>query len=141
MAETPHAARRPRPLSPYVTIYHWPVTMATSIVHRIAGCGLAAGLVVLTWWLTAVSLGGVAEFNALASTPLGQVVLFGLTWCLAYHLLNGIRHLAWDLGYGFSKPAAARNSVLVILGSILLAIAIFAAAYTGHGGYYAGVYG
>jgi succinate dehydrogenase / fumarate reductase cytochrome b subunit len=140
MAETPHAARRPRPLSPFVTIYHWPVTMATSIVHRFTGLGLAGGLIVLAWWLTAVSLGDLASFTALAATPLGQVILFGITWCLAFHLLNGIRHLAWDMGFGFAKGAAIRNSVFVIAGSILLAVALFAAAYLGHGGYYAGVY-
>jgi succinate dehydrogenase / fumarate reductase cytochrome b subunit len=141
MADNPQRPQRPRPLSPFVTIYHWPVTMATSITHRFTGMGLAAGLVVLAWWLTAVSLGEATAFLSLAATPLGQVVLFGITWCFAYHFLNGVRHLAWDLGYGFAKNAASRNSVLVILGSIVIAVAIFAAAYLGHGGYYAGVYG
>ncbi|MBV9420280.1 MAG: succinate dehydrogenase, cytochrome b556 subunit, partial [Alphaproteobacteria bacterium] len=125
-----------RPLSPFMTIYHWPVTMATSITHRFTGMGLAAGFVILAWWLISVANGGAAEFVNLASTPLGQVVMFGLAWCLAYHLLNGIRHLAWDLGYGFSKEAANLNSILVIAGSIVLAVGIFALAYLGHGGYY-----
>ena len=40
------------------------------------------------------------------TTPLGQVILFGFAWSLAYHLLNGIRHLAWDLGYGFADADA-----------------------------------
>jgi succinate dehydrogenase / fumarate reductase cytochrome b subunit len=138
MADTPHAAHRPRPLSPFVTIYHWPVTMATSIVHRITGVGLALGTVVLTWWLVAVASGPGAynEFIDLASTPLGQVILFGFTWSLAYHLLNGIRHLFWDMGFGFSKSAAQRNSILVIAGSILVAAGVFAAAYSNYGGYY-----
>ncbi|HXC56634.1 MAG TPA: succinate dehydrogenase, cytochrome b556 subunit [Rhizomicrobium sp.] len=138
MAETPHPARRPRPLSPFVTIYHWPVTMATSIVHRITGCGLAAGTVLLGWWLIATASGPEAfnRFTDLAATPLGQVILFGVTWSLAFHLLNGIRHLAWDLGYGFSKAAAQMNSIIVIAASILVAAGVFAAAYLGHGGYY-----
>ncbi|HEX4302221.1 MAG TPA: succinate dehydrogenase, cytochrome b556 subunit [Rhizomicrobium sp.] len=138
MADTPHAAHRPRPLSPFVTIYHWPVTMATSIVHRVTGCALAAGTVLLALWLYSVSSGFVTynRFMDLAATPLGQVILFGFTWSLAYHLLNGIRHLAWDMGYGFSIPAARRNSIIVIAGSILIAAGVFAIAYTGHGGYY-----
>jgi succinate dehydrogenase / fumarate reductase, cytochrome b subunit len=138
MAETPHAAHRPRPLSPFVTIYHWPVTMATSIIHRVTGCALAAGTVLLTWWLIATATGPVAfnQFIGLAGTPLGQVVLFGFTWALAYHLLNGIRHLAWDLGYGFEKSTAKTASIVVIAGSVVLAAAVFVVAYTGHGGYY-----
>lgn len=138
MADTPHPARRPRPLSPFVTIYHWPVTMATSIVHRVTGCGLAIGAVVLAWWLFSIANGFIPynRFMDLAATPLGQVILFGFTWSLAYHLLNGIRHLAWDMGYGFSKSQASLNSIIVIAGSILLAAGVFVLAYTGHGGYY-----
>ncbi|HUO89516.1 MAG TPA: succinate dehydrogenase, cytochrome b556 subunit [Rhizomicrobium sp.] len=138
MAEPPHAAHRQRPLSPFVTIYHWPVTMATSITHRVTGVGLAAGAVLLAWWLVATASGpsNFNQFIALASTPLGQVILFGFTWALAYHLLNGIRHIAWDLGYGFGKATARNMSVLVIVGSIALAVGFFALAYTGTGGYY-----
>jgi succinate dehydrogenase / fumarate reductase, cytochrome b subunit len=138
MAETPQRPRRTRPLSPFVTIYQWPVTMATSITHRITGMGLAAGIVLLAFWLVAVSRGpdDFTEFTALASTPLGQVILFLIAWSLAYHLLNGIRHLAWDMGYGFDKSAARTNSWLVILGSAVLAVAYFACAYAGLEGYY-----
>lgn len=138
MANTPHKAQRPRPLSPFVTIYHWPVTMATSIVHRFTGMGLAAGTVLLAWWLYAVASGpdSFRAFMDLAATPLGQVILFLITWSLAFHLLNGIRHLAWDMGFGFSKATAQTNSILVIAASILVAAIFFALAYSGDGGYY-----
>jgi succinate dehydrogenase / fumarate reductase cytochrome b subunit len=138
MAENPQRAQRPRPLSPFVTIYHWPVTMATSITHRFTGIGLAGGLVVLGWWLVAIASGPDAfnQFNALAATPLGQVIFFLIVWSGSFHLLNGIRHLAWDMGFGFAKGTAITNSIIVIAGSIVLAAAFFAAAYTGHGGYY-----
>jgi succinate dehydrogenase / fumarate reductase cytochrome b subunit len=75
-------------------------------------------------------------FVALAATPLGQLVLFGFTWALCYHLLNGIRHLAWDLGYGFAVPTANRTGILVVVSSVLLAVIAFGLAYSGHGGYY-----
>lgn len=112
--------------------------MATSITHRFTGCGLAAGTAVLAWWLIAIASGPASynQFIDLAATPLGQVILFGFTWSLAFHLLNGIRHLAWDMGFGFSIAAARLNSILVIAGSILLAAGVFVLAYTGHGGYY-----
>ncbi len=138
MADTPHSARRPRPLSPHVLHYSWPVTMVTSIVHRFTGMGLGLGAILLAWWLTAISRGPEPfnEFNALAATPLGQVIMFGFVWSLSYHLLNGIRHLAWDIGYGFSKSAARLASIVVLAGSVIVAAGLFALAYTGQGGYY-----
>jgi succinate dehydrogenase / fumarate reductase cytochrome b subunit len=138
MAETPHPAQRARPLSPHLTVYRWPVTMATSIVHRATGLALSAGTLVLCWWLIAVASGPDAfnEFTSLAVTPLGEVILFGFVWSLAYHLLNGIRHLAWDLGYGFAVPTANLSGIIVIAASIALAAGLFALAYLGHGGYY-----
>ena len=126
-----------RPLSPHMTIYRWPVTMMTSITHRFTGVGLAVGAVILAWWLVSISNGpeGWQSFHAVSDTPLGLLVLFGLTWSLIYHFLNGVRHLAWDLGYGFDKRLAERNSVMIFALSIIAALAVFAAAWTGHGGY------
>ena len=138
MADNPQKPQRgPRPLSPHLTIYRWPVTMMTSITHRATGVALAVGALVLAWWLVCISNGpeGWESFHAVMDTPPGLVVLFGLTWSLAYHFLNGVRHLAWDLGYGFEKRLAERNSMMIIVASILIAVAIFALAWTGHGGY------
>ena len=61
--------------------------------------------------------------------------LAGLAWALVFHFLNGVRHLAWDLGYGFPKETSERNSVIILVLSIVGALAIFAIAWTGHGGY------
>ena len=134
--QIPAAARRP--LSPHLTIYRWPVTMMTSITHRVTGMALTVGALILAWWLVSISNGldgGYQTFMALAATPFGMLVLLGITWSLAYHFFNGLRHLAWDLGYGFDKKIAERNSVIVFALSFLSAIAIFAIVLTGHGGY------
>ena len=138
MADTPQkSVAASRPLSPHLTIYRWPATMATSITHRATGVGLTMGAVVLAWWLVCISNGpdGWQSFHAIAATPIGLLILFGLTWSLVFHFLNGVRHLAWDLGYGFPKQTAERNSVIILALSILGAVAIFALAWTGHGGY------
>ena len=138
MADNPQRpAGATRPLSPHMTIYRWPVTMMTSITHRITGVGLSAGAVILAWWLVCISNGpeGWQSFHAISDTPLGMLVLFGLTWCLVYHFLNGVRHLAWDLGYGFDKREAERNSVIIFALSILGALAVFGTVWTGHAGY------
>lgn len=131
-------APRQRPLSPFLTIYHWYPTMATSIVHRVTGIGLALGTLLLAWWLVAAASGIEAyrNFSQIAASPIGLFVLFGFTWALAFHLLNGIRHLAWDMGYGFNPKSANMMSWLIIVLSVLLAAGAFAAAYTGHGGFY-----
>jgi succinate dehydrogenase / fumarate reductase cytochrome b subunit len=127
-----------RPLSPFLTIYRWPITMATSIVHRMTGVALAGGILLLTWWLIAVANGPETYnfFTDTIGTPLGQIVLFGFVWSLAYHTVNGIRHLAWDLGYGFALPTADRTGIAVFALSLVLAVAMFVLAWTGQGGYY-----
>jgi len=127
-----------RPLSPFVTIFRWPITMATSILHRITGVALAGGTLLLAWWLIAASNGPetYAYFTDAASGPLGQVVLFGAAWALAYHAANGIRHLAWDLGYGFDVKTANWTGILVVALSFLITIGFFALAWSGNGGYY-----
>jgi succinate dehydrogenase / fumarate reductase cytochrome b subunit len=121
-------SRRERPLSPFLGIYRWPVTMLTSIVHRVTGVGLAGGAVILAWWLIATAAGpnAYATFAAVAGSWFGKLVLFGFTWALVYHLLNGIRHLVWDAGYGLEKHRAERTGMIVIALSVVLTIAIWA---------------
>ena len=112
--------------------------MMTSITHRVTGMALTVGALILAWWLVAISNGldgGYQGFMALAASPLGMLVLFGCAWSLAYHLCNGVRHLAWDLGYGFDKRVSERNSVIVFALSFLATAVIFAIVWTGHGGY------
>ena len=120
-----------RPLSPHLQIYRWPVTMATSILHRATGCGLAAGTVLLTWWLVAAAAGPdyYAMVQACLASWLGRLVLFGFTWALFYHLLSGIRHLVWDTGRGYSLAVANRASWLVIGGSVVLTVLAWILAY------------
>lgn len=126
-AKTP----RERPLSPHMQIYRWPVTMATSITHRFTGTALAAGTLLVAWWLIATASGdsAYAAFSAAARSPLGLLILFGFVWSLAYHLLNGVRHLAWDSGFGFDVRTAERTGVLVYALSLLIAVALFAYAF------------
>ncbi|GAA0537210.1 succinate dehydrogenase, cytochrome b556 subunit [Rhizomicrobium palustre] len=112
--------------------------MVTSITHRITGVALSVGTILLAWWLIAAANGpdSYQTFVDTASSPLGQIVLFGFSWALAFHTLNGIRHLAWDMGYGFKVPTANKTGILVIVLSLVLTIAAFVVVWTGHGGYY-----
>lgn len=105
-----------RPLSPHLSIYRFAYTMALSILHRITGVALAAGLVLLVAWLVALGNGpqAYASFTAFAGHGLVQVALAGWLLAFLYHLANGIRHLVWDTGRGFAKPQARRSARLVV---------------------------
>jgi len=129
MAE--HAEPKARPLSPHLQIYRWPVTMGTSIIHRVTGFGLALGALLLAWWLVAAAVGpeAYANFQALAYTWFGRFVLFCFTLTLVFHALNGLRHLFWDLGYGFAVPTANRTGIIVYGATIVLTWIIWAGAY------------
>ena len=128
MADNPQSPPlRSRPLSPFVTIYKWPITMATSIAHRVTGVAISLGMVLIAWGLIALASGPelYQPFTAAISNIVGQVVLFGFLTALVYHFLNGIRHLAWDLGYGFEVRTANRSGVLVIALSLLITAGVF----------------
>ena len=128
MAETRPAAR---PQSPNWQIYRWPVTMGTSILHRITGFGLALGSLLLAWWLVAAALGPEAygTFQAVAYHWFGRLVLFGFTLALVFHMLNGIRHLFWDAGFGFAVPTANRTGIVIYGATIVVTWIIWAFAY------------
>jgi succinate dehydrogenase / fumarate reductase cytochrome b subunit len=138
MAEQASPNAPSRPLSPHLQIYSWPVTMMTSITHRLTGIALSVGTAFLAWWLIALASGPDAygPFQEVAHSIIGQIILFGFVWSLAFHLLNGIRHLAWDLGYGFKVSTANFTGVTVIVLSILVAVGVFALGFFGKGGYW-----
>ena len=121
-------ATRERPLSPHLQVYRKQVQMMTSITHRITGIALAVGILGLVWGLLALAAGPErwAGFTACAGSPLGLLVLFGFSWALAYHFLNGIRHLVQDAGNGFAIPDFIRSSWISIGGSIVLVVLAWA---------------
>lgn len=123
-------ANRERPLSPFMLgqTYRFQITSFMSILHRITGISLALGGISLVWWLMAIAVGG--EAYAFASrqwaSPLGMLFLFGFTLALVYHLLNGIRHLLWDAGWGFDIPTAYKTGYAVfVLGAIITGLIWF----------------
>jgi succinate dehydrogenase / fumarate reductase, cytochrome b subunit len=113
-----------RPLSPHVEIYRMPLTAILSITHRITGVGLAMGLLLLTWWVTAAAFGEGAFATVMAFTGswFGQLILFGFSLALYFHLCNGIRHLVWDAGKGFEIPDTNRANQIVIVSALALTV-------------------
>ena len=119
-----------RPLSPHLQIYRPLLLPALSIFHRLTGIALGFGGLLLVWWLVAAASGpGYFAFvDGLMTSFLGDLVMAGLSWALAYHLLNGIRHLVWDTGHGFEIEMAERSGLAVVAGSGLLAIILWIVA-------------
>ena len=115
-------ATRPRPLSPHLQVYRWQIQMATSIVHRATGIILGLGALLIAAALLAMATGPEAWdcVRGLASSWFGLAFLVGWTWAFAYHLLNGIRHLVQDAGFGFGIPDFVRNGWISVIGSLLL---------------------
>ena len=95
---------RARPLSPHLQIYRPQLTSVLSFLHRLSGLLLSACSVVLSLWLISLALGEVAylRFMSFAQGWLGLSFLILVVFCLYYHLFNGVRHLLWDWGWGFS---------------------------------------
>jgi succinate dehydrogenase / fumarate reductase, cytochrome b subunit len=115
-----------RPISPFMfpTWYRFQITSALSILHRLTGIGLALGFVLLTWWLVAVASGGqlFAATHAFVASPIGMLLLFFWSVVFFYHLCNGIRHLAWDAGYGFEIRDAYRSGYAVVAATAVLTV-------------------
>ncbi|HEY5280790.1 MAG TPA: succinate dehydrogenase, cytochrome b556 subunit [Pseudolabrys sp.] len=135
-ASTTTGARRARPLSPHLQIYRPMLTMVMSIVHRITGGALYFGMVLLAWWLLAAASGpnAYATFEAVAGSIIGQIILFGFTWALLHHALGGIRHLIWDLLYGFEPAEREFLTLATIVGSVALTIVVWIIGYLAMGG-------
>ena len=120
-----------RPLSPHLQVYRLPLSAVLSILHRLTGVFLSLGSLLLVWWLVSVAQGE-AEFNnanAVIDSLLAQLILFGWTFALFFHLSNGIRHLFWDAGCGFDLNTVQKSSIAVIALAVTLTVLSWASAY------------
>lgn len=129
---TPKNPAANRPLSPFMLgqYYRFQWTSLLSFAHRITGLGLSMGTLLLAGWFIALA-SGPAAYGAYAqhvTAWYGQVQLFGWSWALMYHLGNGIRHLFWDIGWGFDLKTAERSGYAVVVASLVLTGAAWAVA-------------
>ena len=112
------------PISPHLQIYRWQISSLLSITHRISGVINLIALILIFFWLLILSLGenNYETFLLLINSFLGKFFLIGFTWSMSFHLLSGIRHLAFDLGYGFEIKTANISGIIVIIFSLALTI-------------------
>lgn len=121
-----------RPLSPFMLgpYYRFQLTSVLSFTHRVTGLGLSLGTLLLAAWFIALAQGP-WTYDAFAqhlTAWYGQTLLAAWSWALLYHLCNGIRHLFWDAGYGYTIPVAYRSGYAVVAVSFILTGAVWALA-------------
>lgn len=124
-------AEHRRPLSPHLQVYRPQITSTLSILHRLTGIALAAASLLLAYWLTAAAYGAdaFAAAQAFLASWFGRLILFGLTFALFYHLCNGVRHLAWDAGWGYELPTLRLTGWIVVAVSLAATLLTWIAAY------------
>lgn len=120
-----------RPLSPHLQVYRPQWTSVLSISHRATGIALSVGGIVLVWWLAAAAAGpeSYEAFAGVAGSFLGRLALFVWTFCLFYHLANGVRHLIWDAGYWLELEQARKSGMHAVISAAVLTVVAWVAAY------------
>ncbi|RYG27176.1 MAG: succinate dehydrogenase, cytochrome b556 subunit, partial [Burkholderiales bacterium] len=114
-------------MSPHTSIWKWHLTMASSILHRVTGVGNYLGIFIVVAWLFATAVGPdyYEPLSAVTGSIWGQLILFGFSLSVSYHLLNGLRHLMMDTGTGYNPKFASFTAGLVFILALALAVAIW----------------
>jgi succinate dehydrogenase / fumarate reductase cytochrome b subunit len=125
---------RVRPTSPHLQIYRWQIGNSLSILHRLTGVALALGLIALCWWLVALASGERSYASAMRmfASPLGMAAMMGWTFAFTFHLLNGLRHLFWDLGWGFERTQRHASGWFAVLGAAALTACAWLYIWSSH---------
>lgn len=121
-----------RPLSPHIQVYRPQITSVLSILHRITGVALTAGTLFLAWWLVSAAYDAeaFAGSQAFLGSWFGHLLLWAFTFALYYHLGNGIRHLAWDFGWGFEMETVRLTGIAMLVFASAATVITLILAYT-----------
>ena len=115
------------PLSPHLQIYKWQISSLLSITHRIVGVINILAITLICIWVLSLLLG---ESNyeitqVFLKSFFGKFIIVSLCWTFSFHILNELRHLIWDMGYGFDLKVAKITGVLAFFGSFVLTILFY----------------
>ena len=112
------------PISPHLQIYKWHISSLLSITHRITGVINLLAIILMFFWILTLSFSenNYELFLKVTNSFFGKFILIGFVWSMSFHIFSGIRHLAWDMGYGFEIKTANITGILVILSSLVATI-------------------
>ena len=112
------------PLSPHLQIYKWQISSLLSITHRIVGVINFLAIILICFWVIFIIFGqsNYSIVNLFFNSSFGKFLVISLCWTFSFHILNELRHLFWDAGYGFDLKIAKITGILVFIGSFILTI-------------------
>ena len=115
------------PLSPHLQIYKWQISSLLSITHRIVGVINFLAITLICIWGLSLLLGAknYLIIQIFFQSFIGKFIAVGLCWTFSFHILNELRHLFWDLGYGFDLKISKITGVMALVGSFLLTILFY----------------
>ena len=115
------------PLSPHLQIYKWQISSLLSITHRIVGVINFLAISLICLWVALLVLGqsNYSNINIILNSSFGKFLVISLCWTFSFHILNEVRHLFWDAGYGFDLKTAKITGILALIGSFVLAIIFY----------------
>ena len=115
------------PLSPHIQIYSWNISSLISISHRITGVINILALTLICFWVTSMLLGSASYelIYSILNSFFGKFLVIGITWSFSFQILSEIRHLFWDMGYGFELTTSKISGIIVIFGSFVVTILIY----------------
>ena len=115
------------PLSPHLQIYKWQISSLLSITHRIVGVINILAITMICFLIISLLLGAESYqiINNFLKSFFGKFLIIGLCWTFSFHILNELRHLVWDLGYGFDLKVAKVTGVTVLIGSFILTVLFY----------------
>ena len=115
------------PLSPHLQIYKWHLSMILSITHRIIGVVNSVAIILICLWTISLPFGeeNYEIIKILFQSFFGKLLITSLSWSFSFHILSEIRHLIWDLGYGFDLKISKITGIITIIGSLVLTILIY----------------
>jgi len=113
-----------RPLSPHLQIYKPQITSVLSISHRISGVFLSIGILAVSLFIFLLAIGkeSYSLWLSFSNSILGEVILLGWVFALAFHMFNGIRHLFWDYDIGLSLSISKWTGIIVCFASFITSI-------------------
>ena len=115
------------PLSPHLQIYKWHISSLLSITHRVVGVINFFALIVICFWAISLFFGEnfYRSFEIVLNTFFGKFLIISLCWTFSFQILNEIRHLVWDAGFGFDLKVAKISGVITLIGSFILTILFY----------------
>ena len=112
------------PLSPHLQVYKWHISSLLSITHRIVGI-LNFAIIIFVSFLLIYSAYNYQVIKIFSDSFFGKFFLLSICWSFSFQILNEIRHIAWDLGYGFDLKISRLTGIITIIGSFILAILFY----------------